>query len=750
MKPGTSFRSGCNRSGCRGRSQSGLFLVLLLLPALVWAQRTPHIGYVYPAGGRQGTSFTVTLGGQLLEGATGADVTGTGVTARLLKHERQVTPSEQDALAKELSQIREKRERGQALTPAEAARAEEIRTTLTRFGRQLANPALNEFATLQVTIASNAPAGRREIRLLTGVGLSNPLAFEVDVLPEFSQPDWKNVPQSRENAEAAREKGARERRVALPIILNGQIQPGGIDRYRFAARRGQKLTITAQARDLLPYLADAVPGWLQAVLTLYDAGGKELKFDDDNGFRPDPILLYQVPADGEYVLEIRDALHRGREDFVYRVTAGEFPYVTDLFPLGGRTGTQVRASVKGWNVQEGDTAIDLRAVAAGVQPYAVRAGGRRSNPVSFAVDTLPEFVERETNVAQAVTLPAIVNGRIDRPGDVDVFQFTGRAGQRVVAEVWARRLGSPLDSFLKLTDPDGRQLAYNDDHVDKASGLDTHHADSSLAFTLPSNGVYVVRLGDTQRQGGPAHAYRLRLGEPQPDFALRVTPSSLNVRAGAAAAVTVYALRRDGFDGEIALSLRGAPDGFSLAGARVPAGQDQVTLTLAAPVADQLVSLSLQGRAAIDGREVRREAIPADDLMQAFAYRHLVPAQDWRIDVWGAERAREPGRLLAAAPVRLPAGGAARIEVSPPPGPSPDMLHYVLAGAPDGISLTDDAPQGSPGALTVQVDGTKVRPGQEGNLVIQVFVDRPAGAPGAAARRAPLGALPALPFVVAP
>ena len=32
------------------------------------------------------------------------------------------------------------------------------------------------------------------------------------------------------------------------------------------------------------------------------------------------------------------AIYRGREDFVYRITIGELPFVTSIFPLGGRAG----------------------------------------------------------------------------------------------------------------------------------------------------------------------------------------------------------------------------------------------------------------------------------------------------------------------------------------------------------------------------------------------------------------------------
>ena len=119
-----------------------------------------------------------------------------------------------------------------------------------------------------------------------------------------------------------------------------------------------------------------------------------------------------------------------------------------------------------------------------------------------------------------------------------------------------------LDSVLKLTDAAGRQLAFNDDHEDKACGLITHHADSWLRAVLPSAGTYYLHLYDAQNQGGPEYAYRLRISPPRPDFDLRVVPSSINVRAGAAVPITVHALRRDGFNGPIDLELKDAPAGF--------------------------------------------------------------------------------------------------------------------------------------------------------------------------------------------
>src|SRR5208283_240207 len=152
-----------------------------------------------------------------------------------------------------------------------------------------------------------------------------------------------------------------------------------------------------------------------------------------------------------------------------------------------------------------------------------------------------------------------INGRIDAPGDEHVFCFEGRAGEQIVAEVLARRLDSPLDSTLKLTDAAGKQLAFNDDFDDKGSGLETDHADSYLTATLPADGNYYIRITDAQHHGGPDYAYRLRISAPRPDFALRVVPSAINVRAGLSVPVTVYALRKDGFTNAIDLRLKNAP-----------------------------------------------------------------------------------------------------------------------------------------------------------------------------------------------
>jgi len=48
----------------------------------------------------------------------------------------------------------------------------------------------------------------------------------------------------------------------------------------------------------------------------------------------------------------------------------------------------------------------------------------------------------------------------------------------------------------------------------------------------------------------------------------------------------------------------------------------------------------------VNGQSLRREAIPADDMEQAFAYHHLVPASEWLVSVYaGNQRAPASTRL---------------------------------------------------------------------------------------------------------
>ena len=752
-----------------------LWLLAVCACSVAVAQDAPDIGFLYPAGGQRGTTFQVMAGGQYLKGATSATVSGTGVDVEVVRFVKALSRKEQNDLAQAMrarqraimkSFGKDKGKAWQKLQEREKMASENmpdlpmdlreldvdtlsipmlkaLRDKLMDPKKQ-PNAQLDDRVLLSVTIAPDARTGARELRLLTNLGLSNPIQLNINSLAEYHE--------TEPNEETATDV------IPLPAILNGQVMPGDVDRFRFHAKRGQRLVADVKARALIPYLADAVPGWFQAVLALYDSEGRELAFVDDFRFDPDPVLRFEIPADGEYELLIRDSIYRGREDFVYRIAIGELPFVESSFPLGGRVGESTKVSLKGWNLPAKAMAINGKGRHPGIRRVAVSALDA-ARPIFFALDSPPEQSDREPNnlwqSAQPVTLPLTINGTINRPGDWDVFQFKGRKGQGISAEVFARRLNTPVDSILKLTDGKGVELAVNDDDKDEAAGLTTHHADSRLLATLPADGAYCLHVGDSQGGGGDAYTYRLRIREPRPDYKLRVTPSSINMHAGTTVGVNVVAIRREGFEGDIEFELDEAPKGVALSGGRIPAGQDKVMATLTAPreFRDGSTAIRVVGTAEINGREIRRGAVAAEDMMQAFLWRHLVPAENLMLTKVPRKWARPPA-YLETGEVEIPLSGesmAVRFRTGANYRPKND-IELELSGAPEGISIARVTTVKGGVDVTLMGDPEKLTPGLKGNLIMTAFEKREItqkGKPTGKKRRTPIGLVPAVPFRVA-
>ena len=864
-----------------------LLAATIALAATAWGQvRSGHIGYVFPAGGKQGTTIEVSVAGQALRGVTDVYISGEGVHATVTKYYqavRNLTPEQRNELVNRLSELRDKRvaelglqarvplfpgetfiaQREAALaaqrvaaaaqdaaaakaaaaaapargttappaagatqptaTPAPAGGAtrpafkpalaggpaeappvalpdvplfrnldsmnlKQLMNVADEYlnpqlaGRRQMNQQLGETVLLQVTIDANAPAGDRELRLATPSSLTNPLCFQVGTLPEVRVQEPTDPLRTALLPE--------EPPLALPVVVNGQIMPGGIDRIHFRAKEGQRLVIETSARHLMPFLADAVPGWFQAAVTLYDPQGKEAAFADHYLFDPDPVIFYEVPRDGTYELVIHDTIYRGREDFVYRIAIGQLPFITQAFPLGSRMGASTIATVDGWNLPTKRLALDTRPGDTWIREAVLRENEVPFTAITYAVDTLPECVATgpsgDAKSAQQVTLPIIINGRISQPGDVDVFKFDGHAGDTVVADVTARRLGSPLDSLVRVTDSSSHVLGWNDDYMPADGdlrpdmGVLTHDADSYLTVKLPSDGTYYVSISDTEGHGGDAYAYRLRVSPPRPDFALLMTPSSLSMGAGGSAPLTVHVLRKDGFAGDIDLALKDAPAGFTLTGGHIPKGTDHISMTVTAgpTAAPGAVALQLEGHSLVAGQTITRDVAPADDMMQAFLWRHLVPAQE-ELAVVRAARGAGPGpgaaqgrgalfaagrgRLLpegvkGPASVKVPAGGTAQVRVDFVGVMRFTGLQLALKDPPEGVSISDVKVVPAAVQFTLKVEGKSAKPGFTSNLIIEVSAEAPAAArgqnpappPGRGTPRISLGVLPAIGLVVGP
>jgi hypothetical protein len=139
-----------------------------------------------------------------------------------------------------------------------------------------------------------------------------------------------------------------------------------------------------------------------------------------------------------------------------------------------------------------------------------------SEPRFLILSQRPQQAEVEPNdavpSAQVLTsLPAQVNGRLEKNGDVDSYSVDLRAGQTLVARLEAYTLQSPLDPVLKLLDARGVQVAWNHDEV--------RSLDPILAWRVETSGTYVLQVfgfaypadSDLRFSGSPKGVYRLHV-----------------------------------------------------------------------------------------------------------------------------------------------------------------------------------------------------------------------------------------------
>lgn len=164
--------------------------------------------------------------------------------------------------------------------------------------------------------------------------------------------------------------------------------------------------------------------------------------------------------------------------------------------------------------------------------YDVVAVGRygASNTRSFVVGSGAEVAKPgdiETPAkAFEVPVDASVTARATA-GKADHYAVPLKAGQRVRAEIWARRVDSRMTAVLEILDPSGKVVANARRH---------HDDDPFVDFTAPADGRYVVRVHDLYAGGGDEVHYRLGLSTaPQVDF---VFPPV--ARAGESVKVEVY------------------------------------------------------------------------------------------------------------------------------------------------------------------------------------------------------------------
>ena len=542
------------------------FLVIatfLLTISFADAQVVPALSSISAQGAQQGQNVEVILTGKNLDTATAVWFSGSGITAEI----RQET--QQAAVLFNGTGIS-----GRVPTDVQLVAS--------------------------LTIAPDAPLGVQQVRIVTPYGVSNAQNFVVGNLPEVDENE-------------ATEKAEMSNWLELPVTVNGVIASiDDADSFSFNLKQN--------ARIICEVMAQRIGSPLDSYLVLRDPKGAEVA-NSGQGSGLDSVLDYTALAAGKYTLHIRDIRYKGGGGFRYRLNIGELPYLETIFPLGGQRGTDNTIAVTGANLETVNAiqvSIDTE-TPTGQQALRVKTpSGLTSNPHPFSIGRLAEMGESEPNdsadKANTVNAPITINGKIDKPDDVDRFSFEIKTPQFLVFEVEALRLSSELDALLTLYGAENDQvLAVNDD---------ARRSDARIEQNFTQAGKYSIAIRDLNNQGGSAYSYRLNIRPLEPDFTLSAVvldsqnrPSGLDsprVSRGGTFTMQVNVSRLDRLSGAIRLHCPTLPKTFDVSPAVIEVGKNQAVITVTAPwdAPLGLMPFSVAGVSAVGSRQVERTAAP--------------------------------------------------------------------------------------------------------------------------------------------
>jgi len=559
----------------------------------------------------------------------------------------------------------------------------------------------------EVSVPSEVRPGLVDVRFRGRFGISNPRGFQIS-----NDPERLTAPNHTSPATALD--------LPLDTVLNSRVMPANHYWFRFPARRGQRILVSIQARELDSRL---VPD-----LAVYTENRTELRVA-----RRSQLLDFTAPDTGTFLLRLNDQTFKGGDEYVYRLTLSTRPRVDFAFPLALTENSNQTVTVFGRNLPDGkvstlqgadgqflETAewtlalpndasepiplhpwVVRRPAGANGAPehvaWSPRFHGWTHPAVLFAHTSLPSRWSL-SNECVRTTIPVDFSGAFPRRGEKSGVVFDAKKDSVYWIEVFSDRLGFNTDPHLVVqrvrTDEKGAEKTQDlAEYADLDANLggrefDTTSRDAAGRFQIPEDGTYRVVVRDLIRSSptSPRMPYRLQIRAESPDFRLAVFPQppprrddndrqihlwTPNLRRGATLPLRVIAFRRDGFDGPIELMTRGLPAGVVAGPSRIAPGQNATTLLLSAdPDAPTGYGAAIvSGRARIQEREVVRDAVPASSRwhVQDWDQERGNPrfAESLRFGVIAAESA--PVALLPATsqpPVDVPVKGKLRLPVT--------------------------------------------------------------------------------------
>ncbi|WP_145272532.1 COG1470 family protein [Tautonia plasticadhaerens] len=432
---------------------------------------------------------------------------------------------------------------------------------------------------IRLTVDERTAVGVYPVRVVTDSGVSNPILFAVGQLLQVTEVEPNNTPD-----------GAQP--IPNPVVVEGECSGNDLDFFRFSGRKGERIVVDA--------VCARVGSEVDPMIRLTTAGGRLVASADDSpGLVTDGYFTAVLPEDGAYILEFCDSRFAGKGRTGYRLLIGAVPFAGEVHPLALPRGQNTALELRG-----GTLSIDcLFALRTPSDPlcsmiYPTIPARSLGDPawVDSELDVeLPTPVPLGSPVAilepadpaqqlPPLSPPVTILGRLSVAGERDEFAITAPPGSKYEVRVEAWGLGSALDGQLRVIGEDGNLLGESDDGRPSAGrrsggggrrGRAPTSPDPWFDLTIPE-GQDEVKLvvTDLADRGGVGFTYRLVVEPAASSFRLTLEDGQVAVPRGGTALIPVT-VTRSGYDGPIALDLRGIPEGSGVAvlPGTAPAGQ---------------------------------------------------------------------------------------------------------------------------------------------------------------------------------
>jgi pre-peptidase len=439
--------------------------------------------------------------------------------------------------------------------------------------------------TCKVTVPANTPVGIGGMAIATDSGLTDVIYVMVDDLPSVADNAGNHGP-------------AEAQSISLPTAIDGQSDGTLADYYRFMAKSGERISCEVVAVRL--------GSDFDALVRVLDASGNELLLaDDDLVAGADSRFVFTAPADGSYLLEVRD--NRFKPGGQYRLRLGGFPLVSAPLPLMAQRGVPTEVNFCGPLTDRIEPVTILPT--SGDRPAEFVAVTAKSRSDSFSswttlgVSNFPVISDAQpSKVAAAIDLPCVVSGILAAPRERDVFRLSAKKGVPLRCRAVTRSAGSPAIVSLRLLDPSGKQLG---------ESPVTETDEPVLSFTPTADGSYDLAVEELASRGGNDFVYAVEC-TTGPQFALVLKNDKNNrlkysVGGGGAFYLDVQC-QRFAYDGPITLAVDCHRPGWQVFNNVIQPKTNETRLYVVPPTdlaAGELTDLRIVGRGIADANEIK-------------------------------------------------------------------------------------------------------------------------------------------------